>query len=56
VRWQGGHTIDGQLGPAWLNVEHRPPSGQAWIAPEASVCNVVAGNEARHLNGDTGYH
>lgn len=55
-RWHGGHTIDGELGPPWLDVRRRPPVGFAFIAPEASRCNVVAGNEARHLNGDTGFN
>ena len=54
-RWSGGHTIDGTYGPPWLDVEHRPPAGQAWIAPEVLHCNIVAGNNARHLNADTGY-
>lgn len=55
ARWTAGHTIAGQLGPAWLHVTQRPPAGQAWLAPEASTCNIEAGNDARTLNADTGY-
>ena len=54
-QWHGGHTIDGINGPPWLDVTRRPPAGQAFIAAEASRCNVVAGNQARQLNGDTGF-
>jgi len=55
-KWSGGHTIDRVLGPAWLDVERRPPAGRPWIAPEVlGECNVTAGNNARHLNADTGY-
>lgn len=55
--WHGGHTIDKVNGPPWLDVENRPPVGRTpWIAPEVSTCNIPRGNNARHLNGDTGYH
>lgn len=54
-RWQAGHTIDGALGPAWLDVERRPPVDKAFIAPEASRCNTSAGASAGNHRRSTGY-
>ena len=53
--WQAGHTIDGVLGPAWLKVTEPPPKQKAFLAAEASTCNLTHGAITGNRRRGTGY-
>ncbi len=53
ITWHAGHLIDGSTNWwPWFHVTIRPPEGD-WLAPEASCCNIAAGNDARHIEPTT---
>jgi len=49
-KWTAAHTHQGALNPpAWLDVRHRPPLGQSWLAPGASGCNYADGRASQDV-------